>query len=195
METPNENGVPAKQRKVTARHLNRLAAVQFLYAWLSTHAAKTIPNRDELGSELQNFFNPRSPSVDESLETSDPEIHYSPADSFACLGGDVPPENGHARNFYAFAEQLADGVLNNLEMIDEKIKAYLRNWDFDRVEKVAMIILRLAVYELTMRVDIPPIVSINEALDLTKELASPDAKRFVNGVLDQISQTLGRPRR
>ena len=58
-----------------------------------------------------------------------------------------------------------------------------------------MAILRLAVFELLFRDDIPPVVTINEAVDLTKEFSGDDSKRFVNGLLDKISLSLKRPMR
>ncbi|MEX0329880.1 MAG: transcription antitermination factor NusB [Puniceicoccaceae bacterium] len=99
------------------------------------------------------------------------------------------------RDYYAFADDLIHGVIHHLEEIDEVIRKYLRNWDFDRIAKVDLAILRLAIYEMLKRTDIPPIVSINEAIDLSKEFSIPDAKRFINGILDQFKLTLDRPLR
>jgi N utilization substance protein B len=56
-------------------------------------------------------------------------------------------------------------------------------------------ILRLAIFELLFREDIPPVVSINEAIDLAKEFSSAEARRFVNGVLDNAKGSLKRPLR
>ncbi|MEX0324684.1 MAG: transcription antitermination factor NusB [Puniceicoccaceae bacterium] len=99
------------------------------------------------------------------------------------------------RDYYGFADDLIHGVIHHLEEIDGIIQKYLRNWDFDRIAKVDLAILRLAIYEMLKRTDIPPIVSINEAIDLSKEFSIPDAKRFINGILDQFKLTLDRPLR
>ena len=56
-------------------------------------------------------------------------------------------------------------------------------------------ILRLAIYELLFRSDIPPIVSINEAIDLSKVFSNADSKRFINGILDKIKNKINRPLR
>ena len=104
-------------------------------------------------------------------------------------------EQEQPRDYYAFAEDLIHGTLHNLEEIDGVIRKYLRNWDFDRIAKIDLAILRLAIYEMLKRKDIPPIVSINEAIDLSKEFSIPDAKRFINGILDQFKLTLDRPLR
>lgn len=100
-----------------------------------------------------------------------------------------------ARDYYAFAEELIYGVLDNLEELDVEIKAYAENWEFDRIAKMDLTILRLAIYELLKRLDIPPIVSINEAIDLSKQFSGPDSKRFINGILDKMKGTIQRPLR
>lgn len=99
------------------------------------------------------------------------------------------------REYYGFAEELIHGVLDHLEEVDEKIKTYAENWDFDRIAKMDLSILRLAIYELLKRLDIPPIVSINEAIDLSKQFSGPDSKRFINGILDKMKGTIQRPLR
>lgn len=99
------------------------------------------------------------------------------------------------RDYYAFAEDLIHGTLHHLDEIDEVIRKYLRNWDFERIARIDLAILRLAIYEMLKRRDIPPIVSINEAIDLSKNYSIPDAKRFINGILDQFKLTLDRPLR
>jgi len=99
------------------------------------------------------------------------------------------------RDYYGFADELITGTIEHVEAIDAVIREYARNWDFERVARVDLAILRLALYELMYRPDIPPVVSINEAIDLSKEFSIPEAKRFINGILDQFKMTLGRPLR
>ena len=86
------------------------------------------------------------------------------------------------RAYYAFAEELALGTIENIEVIDGHINEHANNWTFERIAKVDLAILRLAIYELLYRTDIPPIVSINEAIDLSKVFSNPDSKRFINGI-------------
>jgi N utilization substance protein B len=95
----------------------------------------------------------------------------------------------------AFAEELAQGVLQHIEEIDAKIKVYAKNWDFHRIAVVDRNILRLAIYELLFRDDIPPVVSINEAIELAKKFSTEDSGRFVNGILDRVKLDLSRPLR
>lgn len=118
------------------------------------------------------------------------------------LSDDLPGElrlffkgQEHPRDYYAFAEELIHGTVAHLDEVDAIIRSYLQNWDFERIAHIDLAILRLAIYEMLKRRDIPPIVSINEAIDLSKTFSIPDAKRFINGILDQYKLTLDRPLR
>ena len=104
-------------------------------------------------------------------------------------------EKDQDREYYAFAEELIHGVLDNLEEVDSEIRNYAENWDFERIAKMDLSILRLAIFELLKRLDIPPIVSINEAIDLSKQFSGPDSKRFINGILDKMKGQIQRPLR
>lgn len=85
-----------------------------------------------------------------------------------------------------FAEELVKGVLANLAAVDEAIARYAENWELDRMAVVDRNILRLSAYELLMREDIPPKVSINEAVELAKKYSGVQSSKFVNGILDKI---------
>ena len=99
------------------------------------------------------------------------------------------------RDYYQFAEELIHGTIGNLEEIDAKIQSLASNWKFDRIARVDLAILRMACFELLHRSDIPPVVTINEAIDLGKEYSNQESRRFLNGVLDRMSSELGRPLR
>ncbi len=99
------------------------------------------------------------------------------------------------REYFAFAEELVHGTLEHIEEIDAEILAHAANWKFERIAKVDLSILRLAIYELLHRRDIPPVVSINEAIELGKLFSNLDSKRFINGILDQMKNKLNRPLR
>ena len=77
--------------------------------------------------------------------------------------------------------------------MDEKIKVYAKNWDFHRIAAVDRNIMRLAIYEMLHRDDIPPVVSINEAVDIAKKFSTQDSGKFVNGILDKIKGEVMRP--
>ena len=88
-----------------------------------------------------------------------------------------------------FAKLLVIGTLENLEQIDSDIKKQLKNWDFNRIVKVELAILRLSVYSLIYQKDIPSSVTINEAIDIAKDYGSDEAYRFINGILDGIKKS------
>ena len=100
-----------------------------------------------------------------------------------------------SRDYYAFGESLILGAIENISAIDEAISKHANNWKFDRIAKVDLAVLRLALYELLFRDDIPPIVSINEAIDLGKTFSNLESKRFINGILDQVKNSIQRPLR
>jgi N utilization substance protein B len=99
------------------------------------------------------------------------------------------------RDHYAFGEEIIHGVIDNTAEIDARIKGATHNWDFERIAKIDLSILRVAIFEMLHRKDIPPVVSINEAIDLSKQFSNSDSKRFINGILDRLKDQLGRDAR
>jgi N utilization substance protein B len=99
------------------------------------------------------------------------------------------------REHYAFGEEVIHGVIEHSAEIDQQIKTLAENWEFDRIAKIDLAILRVAIFEMIYRKDIPPVVSINEAIDLSKQFSNADAKRFINGILDRLKGQLGRDAR
>ncbi|MDC7232390.1 MAG: transcription antitermination factor NusB [Spirochaetales bacterium] len=89
-----------------------------------------------------------------------------------------------------FASFLVKGAVENLDELDEYIKGSLQNWDFNRVEKVSLAILRMSIYALLYQKDIPPKVVIDEAVEITKDFGTDDSYRFVNGILDNIKKKI-----
>jgi len=87
-----------------------------------------------------------------------------------------------------FAEELAKGVGKDIEEIDKRISEHATNWTLKRMAVVDRNILRLATYELLFRSDIPPKVSINEAVDIAKKYGDANSGKFVNGILDRIGK-------
>jgi N utilization substance protein B len=99
------------------------------------------------------------------------------------------------RDHFSFGEELIDGVIGNQAEIDAKIRELAQNWEFERIAKIDLAILRIAMFEMLHRKDIPPVVSINEAIDISKEFSNADSKRFINGILDRMKDHLGRDAR
>jgi N utilization substance protein B len=85
-----------------------------------------------------------------------------------------------------FAQELVLGVEENIEFIDNIIKKYTPSWPLERLNLTDKNILRLAIYEMFFRPDIPEIVSINEAIELAKLYGTDDSPAFINGVLDNV---------
>jgi transcription antitermination protein NusB len=87
-----------------------------------------------------------------------------------------------------FCTQLVLGTLDRLAVIDEFLSEASENWSLNRMSVVDRNILRLATYELLDRLDIPPSVSLNEAIEIAKKYSTPDAAMFINGVLDRVKR-------
>ncbi|MBQ4603918.1 MAG: transcription antitermination factor NusB [Clostridia bacterium] len=87
-----------------------------------------------------------------------------------------------------FAKNLALKVTDNLETVDEAIERNSVKWKMNRISKVALAVMRLAICEILFYDDIPVGVSINEAVELCKKYASKDDYSFVNGILSSIAK-------
>ena len=94
--------------------------------------------------------------------------------------------NFQKKEMVEFISQLATGVVENLSFLDSVIKKYVRNWEINRMAIIDRNIIRMASFELIFLKNIPPKVSINEAIELAKRFGDIDSPRFVNGVLDKI---------
>jgi len=94
-----------------------------------------------------------------------------------------------------FTESLVLGIRAQLERLDDIIRKVAQHWDVERMEIVDRNVIRMAVYEMLERPDIPPVVSINEAVDIAKYFSSFEAGKFVNGILDRVRKELDRPAR
>jgi N utilization substance protein B len=103
---------------------------------------------------------------------------------FSWMDGEKPA--AAAGETLAFARLLIQGTLENLPRIDEAIRRELENWDFSRLNRVDLAILRMSVYCLLFQPEIPPTVTIDEAIDIARSFGTEDSYRFVNGVLDAV---------
>lgn len=94
-----------------------------------------------------------------------------------------------------FADQLIRGVEAHKTALDRLLTAAAEHWDLERMAATDRNIMRLALYEMKHCDDIPPVVSIDEAVDLAKEFSGMESGRFVNGILDRVARGLDRPAR
>lgn len=88
---------------------------------------------------------------------------------------------------HAFATELVAGVRANQPELDALIEQHSQNWRLERMQRVDRNVLRLGVFELKHRDDIPRKVTINEAIELAKTFGTEDSAAFINGVLDRIA--------
>jgi transcription antitermination protein NusB len=88
----------------------------------------------------------------------------------------------------AFTRELVDGVEQERPAVDELIERYATGWSLDRIAPLERNILRVAMYELLHRADVPSEVAIDEAVEAAKDLCSADAPAFVNGILGTVER-------
>ena len=157
------------------RHEAREWALQFLF--------QSEFNRDEsLDEGLRLFWQHQAEEPGEAVSASVPP-------------GSTARETVMNAKARMFAEELVRGVIAHHPEIDPLIAKHAEHWEIDRMGTVDRNAMRIAVFEMLYRDDIPPVVSINEAVDLAKAYSSIESGKFVNGILDRIRQDLDRPAR
>jgi N utilization substance protein B len=104
-------------------------------------------------------------------------------------------EDRYFRKGRQYAEKLISGVNEKREEIDKVIIAFSQKWDMARMPVVDRNILRIGVFEMKFCPDVPPVVSIDEAVTVAKDFSSEKSGFFVNGILNSIKNSLNRPPR
>ena len=102
--------------------------------------------------------------------------------------GSVLEDNALTENDEQYIRDVIEGVIKNVSYIDSVIEKHSKGWKISRISKVDLSILRLSIFEICFREDIPFNVSINEAVELAKKYSSEDAGAFVNGILAKVSK-------
>ncbi|MBM3822706.1 MAG: transcription antitermination factor NusB [Verrucomicrobia bacterium] len=156
----------------------RERAVQFLFQF-------DVNPTEDVGAALTQFWESQSASAIAEEKAS---ARWGEKPS-------APPPSAEETSVRLFAEPLIRGVLLHRQDLDEAIKRLAKNWDLNRMAVVDRNILRLAMFEMMHREDIPPIVSINEAVDIAKRFSTQESGRFVNGILDKFKSEVLRPAR
>ncbi len=98
--------------------------------------------------------------------------------------------NDEDNDVKAFTSNIVKTTRENLNQIDETIKKAAEHWSLDRMAVIDKNILRAATYELLYRMDIPPSVVINEAIEIAKKYSTEDSAPFINGILDKIAHEI-----
>ena len=161
--------------------------------WVSKQAPKFA--EEELIELFQRLYWDRSVNnasvvegIDPTIENPDQfteEVHISVE---SIDDDDVVVIDSADTSTQNFANLILVGTLKNLVQIDDTIQLALTDWNLRRLHIADLSILRAGSYEMLYLEDIPPIVSINEAIELAKKFGSEDSPRFVNGILDQIKK-------
>ena len=127
------------------------------------------------------------------------DVHYSqtgdtsiPADLLEFSWTRKTGDEGSAldEEMAAFSRLLLTGTIENINAVDAMIRKYLVNWEFGRLNKVDLAVLRMSVYSLMFQTEMPATVIIDEAIGISKEFGADDSYRFVNGILDTIYKNL-----
>ena len=146
-----------------ARRKGRILAFQALFSW-------DMGNKDV--ASLMDF----------------PWVHAFGQEGAQDDAGEV---SAQPKESETFARLLVAGTIEHIEEIDDLIRRHLDSWEFQRINKVDLAILRISVYPLLYQKDLHPSIVINEAVDISKEYGSDDSFKFVNAVLDNIKKELG----
>jgi N utilization substance protein B len=89
-----------------------------------------------------------------------------------------------------FSRLLIQGTIENLPAVDDMIRSHLKNWDFSRLNRVDLALLRMSAYTLMYQHDMAPSIVIDEAIGISREYGTGDSYRFINGVVDSINRAL-----
>lgn len=99
-------------------------------------------------------------------------------------------DKGRSPKPEGFAWELIEGIWTEQKQLDEVITQFSQNWRIDRIGRIELTLLRIAVYEMLYRMDVPAKVAINEALELSKQFGDDNARGFINGILDAAAKAL-----
>lgn len=166
-----------------SRHLARIKVLQVLVA------------HDVCQTELHLVYSHIMPRdfyiADDDEQTTEPAAKSDrvlrPEEIFE-LDADVPIE--WKDDELSFAYKLLNEVLNRQEYLDQLLSSLAENWDLSRIDKIDKFLMQMAAVELMYFPEIPPKVSINEAIDIAKDYSSDKSSVFINGVLDAMLSKL-----
>lgn len=161
-----------------ARHEARERAVQFLFQ-------HDLNPPDDLDDALNRFWDSQRAAA---LEREKGPTTWGETP-------ELPPPTVEEAALREFGEPLIRGVLERRDALDATIQRHVKNWSLHRIAAVDRNILRLAIYEIQHRLDVPPVVSIDEAVEIAKKFSTDDSGKFVNGILDQVKNDTPRPAR
>ncbi len=122
------------------------------------------------------------------------QLEFNPSDDLNRVFGEFWRSHQKAdTGARRFVEAQVQGVRMHLRELDAVLQRLATYWQIERMGSVERNVMRMALYEMLYCPDIPPIVSINEAVDIAKYFSSDEAGKFVNGILDQARKELATP--
>jgi N utilization substance protein B len=167
---------------VASRRKGRILAFQALYSW--DVAFNLSAGKGAAKGRVKEGPAPESPARISDIPKELLDFTWLEQDKLAKLDEDISN----------FSRLLIIGTIENIAAVDAMIRAHLQHWDFSRLNRVDLAILRMSVYTLMFQNDVAPSIVINEAIGISKEFGTDDSYRFINGVLDNIRRTLQEPR-
>jgi N utilization substance protein B len=118
------------------------------------------------------------------------QLEHSPGDDVNEALAYHAAEDGPGGEEDMFARELVHGVIEHQAELDEVIRNASRNWKLEQMGRVDRIVLRIAIYEITIARNVPVKAAINESIELAKTFSGDESGRFVNGVLGKVAETV-----
>ncbi len=153
--------------KSESRRQGRMQAFQVLYGM------EFRPDADARSLEAHYRSSPDPAFEDDPEKEPSPDVLFASKDALK-----------------GFGWELASGVWSRRQELDEVIQRFSQHWRIDRIAKTELTILRIAIYEMLHRSDVPVKVAINEAVELAKQFGDDNSRGFVNGILDAAAKAL-----
>ncbi len=177
-----------------SRRKARECALQMLYQWdLGKDSPETVEQLFWLSAEKVQETSPKKAAKKTSNKTSKPNPKPNPKkdpkSNLKKAPKQASPPNQDAPH-RSFAGQLFAGTVDAVEEIDRLIRRHAEHWRLERMAAVDRNILRLGIYEICHHRETPPVVVINEALELARKYSEEVSVQFVNGLLDHIRKEI-----
>ncbi|MEE1166141.1 MAG: transcription antitermination factor NusB [Treponema sp.] len=176
-----------------SRRIGRILAFQALYSW----SVGGVPQEDlTTFSWIERDSSEDADAQGDEVEAVDGEIpsdgvKYCLQDKQLELFEKLSPDK--KQEIFAFATLLIRGTLEHIDEVDALIKSHLSaKWSMDRINKVALSVIRMSVYSLLYQKDTHSSVIIDEAVEIVKDYGADDSHKFTNAVLDKISKDIAK---
>ncbi|MBQ1949177.1 MAG: transcription antitermination factor NusB [Treponema sp.] len=164
-----------------SRRIGRILAFQALYSW------------DVGGVKIDDLLSfswlEHDDAEAQEGESQDEEAKFCLIDKQMTLFDSLAVEK--KEEIFTFARLLVRGTVENIDKIDEVIKSHLSpKWTLDRINKVALAVIRMSVYSLMFQKEVDPVIIIDEAVEIVKEYGIDESYKFANAILDNIKKSL-----